>query len=60
MAEDIRTMTNPDGITEFERGYEVPDCVVLDSTYCSMGRMVANRACKAAGWNYFDSVIRLS
>lgn len=59
MAEDIRTMTNPDGITEFERGYEVPDCVVLDSTYCSMGRMVANRACKAAGWNYFDSVILL-
>lgn len=48
-----------DGIPEFDRTYEVPDCVVLDSAYCSMGRMVAVRACKQAGWNYFDSVILL-
>ena len=59
MAEDIRTMTNPAGVAEFERGYEVPDCVVLDSAYCSMGRMVAMRACERAGWAYHDSVTLL-
>ncbi len=31
MAEDIRKMTNPEGIAEFDRGYTVPDCVVLGS-----------------------------
>ena len=55
MAEDIRNMTNPEGIAEFDRGYSVPDCVVLDSAYCSMGRMVALRACDAAGWAMHDS-----
>ena len=55
MAEDIRTMTNPDGVAEFDRGYQVPDCVVLDSAYCSMGRMVALRACDAAGWTMHDT-----
>ena len=55
MAEDIRTMTNPKGIEEFDRTYAVPDCVVLDSAYCSMGRMVALRACEAAGWTMHDS-----
>lgn len=55
MAEDIRKMTNPEGIVEFERGYVVPDCAVLDSAYCSMGRMVALRACDAAGWTMHDS-----
>jgi hypothetical protein len=55
MAEDIRNMTNPEGIAEFDRSYVVPDCVVLDSAYCSMGRMVALRACDAAGWTMHDS-----
>lgn len=55
MAEDIRNMTNPKGIAEFDRGYEVPDCVVLDSAYCSMGRMIALRACDAVGWTMHDS-----
>ena len=55
MAEDIRNMTNPEGIAEFDRGYEVPDCVVLDSAYCSMGRMIALRACDVAGWEMHDS-----
>ena len=59
MAEDLRTVKSTDGIREFDRGYELPDCVVLDSAYCSMGRMVAVRACKMAGWNYFDSVTLL-
>ncbi|MBO7673975.1 MAG: hypothetical protein J6S63_03065 [Atopobiaceae bacterium] len=59
MAEDMRSMRSTAGIAEFERGYEVPDCVVLDSTYSSMGRMVAVRACAAAGWAYHDSVTLL-
>lgn len=59
MAEDVRKAANTAGMQEFERSYQVPDCVVLDSAYCSMGRMVAVRACKAAGWNYFDSVVLL-
>ena len=46
-------------MSEFERGYVVPDCVVLDSAYCSMGRMVAVRACKAAGWTYHDTTTLL-
>jgi len=55
MAEDVRKALDTTGMPEFERAYTVPDCVVLDSAYCSMGRMVAVRACKRAGWNYFDS-----
>lgn len=59
MAEDMRTVKSTAGMDEFERGYVVPDCVVLDSAYCSMGRMVAVRACEAAGWHYFDGPILL-
>lgn len=59
MAEDVRKVASTAGMAEFERGYEVPRCVVLDSMYCSMGRMVAVRACKAAGWAYHDSVTLL-
>ena len=59
MAEDMRKVADTKGMSEFERGYVVPDCVVLDSAYCSMGRMVAVRACKAAGWTYHDTVTLL-
>lgn len=59
MAEDLRTMASTDGIAEFERTYETPRCVVLDSAYCSMGRMVALQACKLAGWTYHDGVTLL-
>lgn len=59
MAEDMRKVANTKGIHEFERGYMVPDCVALDSAYCSMGRMIALRACKAAGWMYHDTVTLL-
>ena len=55
MAEDIRNMASPKGIAEFDRSYEVPDCVVLDSAYCSMGRLIALRACDATGWTMHDS-----
>lgn len=59
MAEDVRKALDTTGMKEFERIYTAPDCVVLDSAYCSMGRMIAVRACKAAGWNYFDSMFLL-
>ena len=59
MAEDMRKTLSTEGMSEFERGYVVPDCVVLDSAYCSMGRMIAVRACKAAGWTYHDTMTLL-
>ena len=59
MAEDMRKVANTKGMSEFERGYAMPDCVVLDSAYCSMGRMIAVRACKAAGWTYHDTTTLL-
>jgi len=59
MAEDMRNVASTTGMSEFERSYEVPDCVVLDSAYCSMGRMIAVRDCKEAGWTYHDTVTLL-
>lgn len=38
MAEDMSKTLSTKGMSEFERGYVVPDCVVLDSAYCSIDR----------------------
>ncbi len=59
MAEDIRTMADTTGVREFEKKFERPYCILLDSEYCSMGRMIANKACKKAGYAYYDAVILL-
>lgn len=59
MAENMSNTLSTKGMSEFERGYKVPDCMVLDSAYCSMGRMVALRACKATGWTYHDTMTLL-
>ncbi len=59
MAEDIRNMVSTKGVEAFEKVYVPPYCVLLDSTYCSMGRMIGNSACKIAGYNYYDAVILL-
>lgn len=59
MAEDLRTMGSTAGIPAFETTFETPECLVLDSAYCSMGRMVALRACEKTGWTYHDSVTLL-
>ena len=59
MAEDIRKMFRTDGVKEFEKVYEKPHCIVLDSEYCSMGRMIAKKACDATGYAYYDAVILL-
>lgn len=59
MAEDIRQMMSTEGVKEFEAQYELPHCVVLDSEYCSMGRMIGNRACQISGYTYYDAVLLL-
>lgn len=61
MAEDIRTYSEEltEGRAEFEKRYEKPYCIVLDSQYCSMGRMIGMRACKEAGYAYYDLDILL-
>ena len=59
MAEDIRTMKDTSDVKEFQVKYELPDCVVLDSGYCSMGRMIAYEACKRSGYTYYDAVMLL-
>ncbi len=59
MAEDIRKMFDTKGTKEFEAQYTLPDCIVLDSEYCSMGRMIADRACRKSGYAYWDAVMLL-
>ena len=59
MAEDIRTMKDTGNVKEFQVKYDLPDCVVLDSGYCSMGRMIAYEACKRSGYTYYDAVTLL-
>lgn len=59
MAEDIRTMKDVSNVREFNVQYELPDCVVLDSAYCSMGRMIAYKACQLSGYTYYDAVVLL-
>ena len=59
MAEDVRTMGSTKGIREFEGVFEKPHCMVLDSAYCSMGRMIGFKACKEAGVDYYDAMVLL-
>ena len=59
MAEDVRNVGSTKGIKEFESVYEKPYCVVLDSAYCSMGRMIGYKACEEAGYAYYDAAILL-
>ena len=59
MAEDIRTMKDVSNLKEFHAEYELPDCVVLDSAYCSMGRMIGYKACQISGYTYYDAVLLL-
>ncbi len=55
MTEDIRDARDTAGIAQFEKPYARPYCLVLDSLYCSMGRMIAVRACQKTGYAYYDS-----
>ena len=59
MAEDVRTALDTTGMESFEKQFKKPHCVVLDSAYCSMGRMIGVRACRMSGYEYYDAVILL-
>ena len=59
MAEDVRSAKSTAGIKEFESVYEKPHCVVLDSAYCSMGRMIGYKACQLSGYSYYDAAVLL-
>ena len=59
MAEDVRNAGSTKGLASFEKEYTPPHCVLLDSTYCSMGRMIGNIACSKTGYGYYDAVILL-
>ena len=43
----------------FEKNMKRPDCVILDSEYCSMGRMVAMKACEGTAYTYYDASLLL-
>lgn len=58
--EDVKEFWNQVGGKEaFEKKYVKPDCIVLDSEYCSMGRMIALKACEMSGYTYYDAGILL-
>lgn len=59
MAEDVRKALDTSGLESFEKQFVKPHCVVLDSAYCSMGRMIGIKACRLAGYEYYDAVILL-
>ncbi len=59
MAEDIRNMDSTVGKKSFEVQYQAPQCFVLDSAYCSMGRMIGYKACEESGYTYYDAVTLL-
>ncbi len=59
MIEDVRNMKSTEGLKSFEVQFAKPHCIVLDSAYCSMGRMIGVKACRAAGYAYYDSVVLL-
>lgn len=59
MAEDIRKMADTTGNQAFEKQFEPPHCVLLDSEYCSMGRMVGMLACQQTGYRYYDAATLL-
>ena len=39
----------------FQKRFDRPDCIVLDSEYCSMGRMIAVEACERSGYAYYHA-----
>lgn len=43
----------------FEKKMKRPDCIILDSEYCSMGRMIAGKACEGTSYTYYDAALLL-
>lgn len=40
---------------EFKKEFKKPHCILLDSEYSSMGRMIAARVCEQIGYTYYDA-----
>ena len=58
MRDDVHSKEFWDGVQKkaaFQKGFDRPDCIVLDSEYCSMGRMIAVKACERGGYTYYDA-----
>ena len=58
MRDDVHSKEFWDGVQKkaaFQKRFDRPDCIVLDSEYCSMGRMIAVKACERGGYTYYDA-----
>lgn len=58
MRDDVHSKEFWDGVQKkatFQKRFDKPDCIVLDSEYCSMGRMIAVKACERGGYTYYDA-----
>ncbi len=48
-----------EAVKVFTHDFELPDCIVLDSAYGSMGRMVGYTACDKTPFTYYDAALLL-
>ncbi len=58
MRDDVHSKEFWNGVAKkatFQKQFERPDCIILDSEYCSMGRMIAVKACESSGYAYYDA-----
>ncbi len=58
MRDDVHSKEFWDGVQKkavFQKRFDRPDCIILDSEYCSMGRMIAVKACERGGYTYYDA-----
>ena len=58
MRDDVHSKEFWDGVEKkatFQKQFKRPDCIILDSEYCSMGRMIAVKACESSGYAYYDA-----
>ena len=58
MRDNVHSREFWDGVEKkvtFQKQFKRPDCIILDSEYCSMGRMIAVKACETGGYAYYDA-----
>lgn len=58
MRDDVHSKEFWDGVQQkatFQKQFANPRCITLDSEYCSMGRMIAVKACESNGYTYYDA-----
>lgn len=57
MAENIKdpeVMRRASELSSFLVNYEKCDCILVDSNFCAMGRMIAVEACENSKYTYYD------